>query len=199
MSAWERSRYIPWSKIPQDGSNLESQKERIFRELQKETTETEQSLQNRSASKNLPVANGATTTSSIKPKIPFSVGEALRQAAFGGCIGTITGSVFGFLDSMRSAQQSTVLEKASTAAKGKFLFQGTTRSATLFGVFFAGFHATKYGIRVAVDPGEFAEIALAGGVSMGALVARSAWRPSTPYAAMLIIMDSIHILMREFR
>ena len=102
------------------------------------------------------------------------------------------------MDGMRTAGSSDVLKNASNMAKGKYLLQGTTRSATLFGVFFGGFHVVKYGLRVAVDPGEFSEIGLAGAVSMGALMSKPAFRPSMPYASMLIIMDGVHIVMREF-
>lgn len=121
-----------------------------------------------------------------------------KQMAFGACIGGITGSVFGFMDGMRTAGESPVLKNASNMAKGKYLLQGTTRSATVFGVFFGGFHTLKYGIKCNLDPGEFAEIGMAGAISMGALMYKPAYRASMPYASMLIIMDSVHIIMRQF-
>ena len=95
-----------------------------------------------------------------------------RRAAFGGCIGTITGSVFGFMDGMRVAQTSEVLKNASNVAKGRYLMEGTTRSATTFGVFFGGFHVVKYGIHITLDPGEYTEVGLAGAVSLGALMTK---------------------------
>lgn len=49
---------------------------------------------------------------------------------------------------------------------------GTTRSATLFGVFFGGFHVVKYGIHISLDPGEFTEVGLAGAISIGALMSK---------------------------
>jgi hypothetical protein len=56
----------------------------------------------------------------------------------------------------------------------------------------------KYGLRVAVNPGEWTEIGVAGGISMGALMSKPAFRPSMPYAGMLIIMDGVQIVMREW-
>lgn len=56
----------------------------------------------------------------------------------------------------------------------------------------------KYGLRVIADPGEWTEIGVAGAVSMGALVSRPSFRPSVPYAGMLVVMDGVHIIMREF-
>ena len=69
----------------------------------------------------------------------------------------------------------------------------------IFGAFFGGFHCVKYGVRVALDPGEYAEIALATAISMGGLVSRPNFRPAVPYASMLIMMDSFHLVMRQFR
>jgi len=199
MSSWERARYIPWDRIPQDGTDLDSQKERIFRELQKETIEDELRQQERHPV--TPHAGDGTSSESRnagRTKIPYSNMELLRQAAFGGCIGTITGAVFGFMDGMRTAGESAVLRKASNMAKGKYLVQGTTRSATLFGVFFGGYHVVKYGLRVTLDPGDIPEIAMAGVFSMGALMSKPAWRPSMPYAGMLIVMDAVNLAMRKY-
>jgi hypothetical protein len=200
MSAWERARYIPWDRIPQSGENLEAQKERIFRELQKVTIEDElRSGDHKPSVVTNNVEQSATSAPANKgwTKVPFSSMVLLRQAAFGGCIGTLTGSVFGFMDSMRTVGESQVMQKASNAAKGRYLMQGTTRSAAMFGVFFGGFHITKYGVRVLADPGEIAEIALSGAISVGALTYKPAWRASIPYAVMLIAMDSAHYIMRQ--
>jgi hypothetical protein len=191
MSSWERSRYIPWDRIPKDGSDLEHQREAIFRDLQREAVEEDQLR---------PVdieasSNGTAKTASTM--VPYSHMELLRQAAFGGCIGSITGAVFGFMDGMKTARESNVMTKASNMAKGKYLLQGTTRSATLFGVFFSGFHVAKYGLRVTIDPGDAAEIGLAGAASMAALLYQPAYRASMPYAAMLIFMDAFNVVMRK--
>ena len=102
------------------------------------------------------------------------------------------------MDGMRTAQQSDVLMNASNVAKTKYIMQGTSRSAALFGAFFGGFHILRYGIRVAADPGEWGEIGIAGVASIGALVSQPKLRPSLPYASMLIFMDSVHIVMRQF-
>jgi hypothetical protein len=195
MSSWERARHIPWDRIPQDGSNLEHQKEKIFRQLQRETVEDELSQQE---GRTIEPSVGESSTSTAKStKIPYSNMELLRQAAFGGCVGSISGSVFGFMDSMRTVADQPILANASNAAKGRYILQGTTRSATIFGVFFGGFQVLKYGVRVAMDPGDVAEIGVAGAASMGALMIKPAFRPSMPYAAMLVIMDGVSIAMRK--
>jgi hypothetical protein len=198
MSSWDRSRHIPWSRIPQDGSDLGTKKERIFRDLNREADQQQKANNTVQAT---PSADGSTASERqqiTNNKVTFRWPDLFKSAAFGGCIGSITGTVFGFMDGMRTAGQSDVLKNASNMAKGRYLLQGTTRSATLFGVFFGGFHVLKYGLRVAVDPGEWSEIGLAGVVSMGALMSKPAFRPSMPYASMLIIMDGVHIVMREF-
>ena len=111
--------------------------------------------------------------------------------------GAITGSVFGFMDGMRSVGESPVLKNASNMAKGKYIFQGSTRSATMFGAFFGGFHVLKYGLRTWADPGEYTEIAVAGAVTMGGLMIQPTTRASMPYAGMLIFMDAVNIFMRD--
>lgn len=196
MSAWERARNIPWDRMPQDGSNLDEQKERIFRELQRETIEEELMLQERNRQT---VSEGEEQEGAKKfqTKVPYSNMQALRQFAFGATIGSVTGTMFGFMDGMRQAAESTTLAKASNAAKGKFIFQGTSRSAFLFGGFFGGFQVVKYGIMVLFEPGEIAEIVGAGALSLGALAYKPAYRASMPYAAMLVIMDGAQLYMRK--
>jgi hypothetical protein len=115
----------------------------------------------------------------------------------GGCVGAITGTVFGFMDGMKTGQENKIIKNASNMAKSKYLLEGTTRSGLLFGAFFSGFHCIKYGIRVAADPGFVYEAIGAGALSLGALVARPATRPSLPYAAMLIGMDCFSIYMKD--
>jgi hypothetical protein len=197
MSSWERARYIPWDRIPEDGTDIDSKKERIFRELQRETIQDELLQQERQHAVE-PTGSGQEAAAGItKTKIPYSGMELLRQAAFGGCIGSITGAVFGFMDGMRSAGESKVLLKASNMAKVRYLMQGTSRSATVFGVFFGGFHVIKYGLRVAFDPGDIAEMGIGGAVSLGALASRPAYRASMPYAAMLVGMDGFNHFMKK--
>jgi hypothetical protein len=125
--SWERSRSIPWDRIRQDVPDPDAYKSKVFRDLQRETTETDLD------GDKIGGISGHKASS-------YSTGDLLKQAAFGACIGSITGAVFGFMDGMRTAGESPVLQKASNVAKGKYLLQGTTRSATLFGVFFSGFH-----------------------------------------------------------
>mmetsp|Transcript_12163 Transcript_12163/g.28878 ORF Transcript_12163/g.28878 Transcript_12163/m.28878 type:complete len:219 (+) Transcript_12163:137-793(+) len=216
MSSWERARFIPWSRLPQDPTNLSDQKERIIREIQREADRQEKaqiSEQRRlkasasaaalsfdsSVSASSEEITSPATASIAKTTIPFRWGELFKNLAFGGCIGSITGAVFGFMDGMRMAGQSDVLKNSSNAAKGKFLVEGTSRSATIFGAFFGGFHCLKYGIRVALDPGDYPEIGLAAAISMGGLMSKPSFRPAVPYATMLIMMDSFHLVMRDFR
>lgn len=111
--------------------------------------------------------------------------------------GAVTGSVFGFMDGMRTAGESPVLKKASNMAKGKYILQGASRSASIFGAFFGGFHVVKYGLRAWADPGEYTEVAVAGVITIGGMMVKPVTRPSIPYAAMLIFMDAIHIYMRD--
>ncbi|KAL3927062.1 MAG: hypothetical protein SGARI_005423, partial [Bacillariaceae sp.] len=143
-------------------------------------------------------STSSSSSSALQTGYQFKWGDLFKSAAFGGTIGAITGSVFGFMDSMRLAGQDEVLKNASDMAKGKYMMEGTTRSATLFGVFFGGFHCVKYGVRVALDPGDYSEIFMAGGISLGALMSQPKFRPAMPYASMLILMDSVHLIMRQF-
>jgi hypothetical protein len=205
MSSWERARHIPWSQIPYGHArDLSTDKERIHRRLQKEADKQERELQEES--KALKGGDSISSLTNSEPaasamfnsSIQFKWLDLFKQAAFGGTIGAITGSVFGFMDGMRTAQQSEVLMNASNMAKSRFLMQGTSRSAAIFGGFFGGFHILRYGVRVAADPGEWAEIGLAGAVSLGAIMSQPAFRPSMPYASMLIFMDCVHIVMRQF-
>jgi len=128
--SWERSRSIPWDRIKQDVEDPDAHKALVIRDLQREAIQDE------------PETDGISGSSGIK-SVAFSTGDLLKQAAFGACIGGITGAVFGFMDGMRTAGESSVLQRASNVAKGKYLLQGTTRSATLFGVFFSGFHLVR--------------------------------------------------------
>ena len=128
---------------------------------------------------------------------PYQTSDLLRNLAFGGTIGSITGMCFGFMDSIRSAQSSELLKSASRSAQGKFIFQGTYRSGMFFGGFFGVFHTIKYGTRVLVDPGDLGEISLASVLACGGVFARREWRASLPYAVMLVGMDSFHCFMRE--
>ena len=130
--SWDYTRNIPWSRIYQNAADPEGHREKVLRDMQREKIEAEEKIE-RNEDGEKEAATG----------VPYSTSELLKQAAFGACIGTITGGVFGFMDGMRTAGESAVLQKASDAAKGKYLLQGTTRSATLFGVFFGGFHVVR--------------------------------------------------------
>jgi hypothetical protein len=132
MSSWDRSRNIPWSLIRQDGSDPDAYKEQVYKALQKQMM---QEVDEDDAVNDL--------AQNKEIKVPFDTGELLKMAAFGGTIGSITGAVFGFMDGMRTAGESAVLQKASSAAKARYLMEGTTRSATVFGVFFGGFHVVS--------------------------------------------------------
>lgn len=188
---------MPWDRIPEDGKNLDDQKEKIFRKMQRETIEDELLTQDRPSHTPSTGDEKTLETSTPAPKIPYSNMELLRQAAFGACLGSITGAVFGFMDGMRTAQENSVLAKASNQAKLKYLMEGTTRSGTLFGAFFGGFQMMKYGLKVSVDPGEVSEICLAGIAGVGTLYSQPRWRPNVPYAIMLVIMDGANLYMRK--
>jgi len=224
--SWERSRYIPWSHlkgeshetffatyvhesfshhplidVSGDKESLESQKERVFRALQREADEEAQQWsqikQPTSIDGALPEASSST---GIIKRHVYSTSDLLRSFAFGACVGAITGSVFGFVDSMRSAAESPFLRQASNASKSKYLIDGTTRSGTLFGAFFAGFHSIKYGIRTALnDPGAPTEIIGASVLSLGAMSIKSSTRSSLPYAFTLVAMDSLSLYLKEER
>mmetsp|Transcript_19194 Transcript_19194/g.24194 ORF Transcript_19194/g.24194 Transcript_19194/m.24194 type:complete len:104 (+) Transcript_19194:479-790(+) len=101
------------------------------------------------------------------------------------------------MDGMRTAQESSIIKNTSNMAKTKYLIEGTSRSGIIFGAFFSGFHCLKYGIRIATDPGLVYEAIGASVLSLGALAAKPATRPSLPYAAMLIGMDCFSIYMKE--
>jgi hypothetical protein len=219
-SAWEQSRRIPWSRLDQTPKspdqqqvNPEDKRERILEQLQRERLIVEQEEANRihderhgkTGSEDDSNSNEyqQTTTKTLAKHpnswtaIPFSSPELFRQVAFGVTMGSMTGIVFGFMDSMKLAGESPVLKRASNAAKGRFIFQGVTRSGLMFGGFFSGFHAVKYGIRVATDPGEYTETIAAGAISLGGMYVKPMTRASIPYAGMLVAMDMFHIYMRE--
>ena len=212
-SAWDRSRRIPWSRLdqtpapPGETINYDAQRERILGSLARERAMAEQEhvtlLREQKHGKQtgeetaISGDTSAITEQNSWTAIPFSSAEMIRQAAFGVCMGSITGAVFGFMDGMKQAGESPVLNKASNAAKGKFILQGTSRAGMMFGGFFGGFHLTKYGVRVIGDPGDYSEIFLAGALSMGAMAVKPITRASMPYAGMLIAMDVFHTYMNE--
>ncbi|KAL7574907.1 hypothetical protein ACA910_010737 [Epithemia clementina (nom. ined.)] len=210
MSSWERGRGIPWELIPQDSTDLDDQKEMIHRQLQREAYETqpkEQQLQQPlNSQQNDETTEADTATQQLptalpkqQPRFPYSNMDLLKQAAFGGCIGTITGGVFGVLDGMRAVGESPVIKNASDMAKARYILQGTTHKATLFGVYFGGFHILKYGLRVASNDelGPYSEIAIAAPVSLAVLSYKPTWRTAMPYATMLVVMDAFNIYMRR--
>jgi hypothetical protein len=123
---------IPWSLVRQDGNDPDAYKEQVFKALQKQMIDEAHDDE---------VLDDLANQREIK--VPFDTGDLLKMAAFGGTIGSITGAVFGFMDGMRTAGESAVLQKASGAAKARYLMEGTTRSGTVFGVFFGGFHVVR--------------------------------------------------------
>ena len=213
MSSWERSRFVPWDRIPLPDTrprepgepppvDLDTAKERIFRQLQREAVEAEEiqtaaTVVESAQGDGLSSSSSTSSLLSTKVKVPYTHTGLLKSAAFGGTIGAITGGVFGFMDGMRTAGESPVLQKASNMAKGRYLIQGSTRSATLFGIFFGSFHVLKYGIRVTLDPGDYNEIFMASPVALGALFYKPAHRQAMPYASMLILMDGVNLYMRK--
>jgi len=212
MSSWDRVRFIPWSRIDDvSGQNFEQEKERVFRSLQREATKQKVEIEANKATGGVknndksssnefipPEVLDQKGSSIVKSTIEFTGVDLMRSLAFGGCIGSITGAVFGFMDGMRSAAESSVLKNASNVAKSKYLIQGTTRTGAMFGVFFSGFHALKYGIRVlANEPGDAYEISGASVLSLGAMMSQSVTRAKLPYGAMLIAMDTFSTYMKD--
>lgn len=226
MSSWERTRYVPWALVQQSPTAVEAEdpdteKERIFRQLRREAAQEEAAAakageQQDDASSSSSTSSSPTSSSSssvelvgasaygakptifgLKSAVPYTHTDLLRNVAFGCTIGSMTGAVFGFMDGMRSAQDSAVLKRASNVAKGRYLLQGTTRSGLLFGGVFGVFHSLKYGVRCLADPGDVAEITVASAVTLGAMSLKPVTRPSIPYAGMLILMDAFNIYMRD--
>jgi hypothetical protein len=222
MSGWERSRFIPWDKIPTRTGlefNLEHSKERIYRQLQKEAIEKQQLKLQHNNSSNDTVRTSSTldtTDSSListnnndinnttgnsktgKNILPYSHMDLLRQIGFGATLGSITGSLFGFMDSMRAVQEHNTIKNASTSAKIKYLVQGTTRSGILFATFFSCYQSIKYGSRILLNcPGDVVEISIATPISLSLLYSQPLYRPATSYACMLIGMDCFSIYMRR--
>ena len=202
-----------------DAIDPDTEKERIFRLLRQEAAKEEAAAkaalgeggeegaagtvgQNEISTST--VAGGGVNAYGAKPTIlgmksavPYTNVDLFRNFAFGATIGSITGSVFGFMDGMRSAQDSPVLKNASNMAKGRYLIQGATRSGLMFGGIFGGFQSLKYGVRCLADPGDIGEIAIASAISLGAMTVKPVTRPSIPYAGMLIAMDAFNIYMRD--
>jgi hypothetical protein len=214
MSSWERSRYIPWDRIPLPDTRLrqpdeapplplEDERERIIRKLQRESINSVvPSEANTREAMDTSASEAAVVVTPPIAKVDENVViythlDLLRQAAFGGCIGTITGSIFGFMDGMRNAGELPILQKASNMAKGRYILQGTTRASVLFGTFFSGYHTLRYGIRVAFNTSEYGEIGLASPIALGTLWAYPPTRHALPYGAMLIVMDSVNLYMRK--
>lgn len=80
---------------------------------------------------------------------------------------------------------------------GQNVISSSGFSDSFFGICFLWRYQVKYGIRVAADPGNTAEIGLASVITMGGMLAKPALRPSMPYAGMLITMDAVSIFLRE--
>jgi hypothetical protein len=209
MSSWDRSRFLPWSRISEiSGPEYESAKEGVYRSLNREAaretdlknTSKQEQTQNQENQGFIPpeVREAQQKQKGILSQgVDYNTADLLRSLAFGASIGSITGACFGFMDGMRAAGESPILKKASNMAKTKFLVQGTTRAGATFGMFFAGFHGLKYGLRVVADPGIWWEMAGAGVLSVGAMSSRPGMRANIPYAGMLIGMDAFSNYMKE--
>mmetsp|Transcript_4305 Transcript_4305/g.8786 ORF Transcript_4305/g.8786 Transcript_4305/m.8786 type:complete len:237 (-) Transcript_4305:208-918(-) len=224
---WSRALPVAPASPSAEREDVDLNRERVFRDLAREATKekddpeksrtsadssTSSSSDGESSSSNGFRSDSGITKQSQeqistinKPELnflgyvgrPYQFSDLLRNTAFGATIGSITGMCFGFMDSLRSAQTSTLLKNASNSAKGKFIFQGTYRSGMFFGGFFGAFHTVKYGVRVLVDPGDVGEIGLGSVVGLGAVFAKREWRASLPYAVMLVGMDTFHVFMRD--
>jgi len=104
MSSWDRTRYIPWSKLPAVSSTEESydtQKERVFRSLQKEANREKESLSHSKGEKQLKrqddqgivppeIVESRKKKGLFNSGVEYETPDLLRSLAFGGCIGSIT-------------------------------------------------------------------------------------------------------------
>ena len=103
MSAWDRSRRIPWSKLQQGSNNGEGESVDHYRERIQEQIRRDVSVAAEKTSKAKQETNDDVIVDdkekevSWKEKIfrgkTYSTGDLLRQFAFGGCVGTLTGAV----------------------------------------------------------------------------------------------------------
>lgn len=198
MSSWDRARYIPWSRIPSvSADEYERDKEAVYKSLNWEASQEMKLKEKAVKGEGFVPPEVKEKKGFFDSKVAFTTPDFLRSVAFGATIGSISGAMFGFMDGIRTAQESSVLKKASNETKGKFIFQGTGRSSAVFGIFFAGFHSLRYGIRVACDPGVVLEMVGSGALSIGALFSRPQFRPFIPYAGILIGMDAFSTYMKE--
>jgi len=141
MTSWERSRFIPWTHVSNvSAPEYETSKEHVYRSLNKEASkekeqQTSSSLQRRKGEQNEfvpPEVQSQKKGKGLFKGVDYETPDLLRSMAFGGCIGSITGAVFGFMDGMRTAGESAILKNASNAAKGKCVPLFMEEEGTLF-------------------------------------------------------------------
>jgi len=130
-------------------------------------------------------------------KTPYSFSAMCRSGLFGLSVGTLTGAGFGFMDSMKTVQESKGLKSLSNKGKGSYIMQGVGKQAGGFGAFFGGYHLLKYFGRTYVDPGDVQLIACCSAVGLSAVWYKPQTRQMFPYACMLIAMDSFNELYRD--
>mmetsp|Transcript_50892 Transcript_50892/g.99567 ORF Transcript_50892/g.99567 Transcript_50892/m.99567 type:complete len:221 (+) Transcript_50892:147-809(+) len=210
MSAWERSRRIPWSTVVQD-AQLEKDAEFVPPPLSSNDSQGSVAPQLTDSAQKTPAdstldiqdnESGLIENTVQKKNIfgssrTFGLGDLFRDIVFGVSIGSITGTMFGFMDSMKQSTSSKVLRNASAGAKMKFLVDGSVRTGSVFGGFFGGYHVMKYGVRTVLDPGQFTEIALSGAGSLGVVMYKPNLRMYFPYAGMLVLMDAFQTATRD--
>ena len=110
-------------------------------------------------------------TFSLVPTVyEFEFTDLLRTCAFGVSIGGLTGLTFGFMDAMKSVQETASLKTLSNTAKGQYIFKTCSRTSLLFGGFFTAFHAGKYFTRLTFGSSDELQIAAAGALSLGGLM-----------------------------
>ena len=116
MTSWERSRFIPWTHLNNvSAPEYESSKEHVYRSLNREASKEKEASTHK-------ISGGAdefvppevlSKKKGLLKGVEYNTPDLLRAVAFGGCIGSITGAVFGFMDGMRTAGESTILKNAS--------------------------------------------------------------------------------------
>ena len=189
--SWDRSRKTPWKSL--NGVEDQILNNRRENDAWDDSSTNNDNEMNSSSS-------SSSDSSSIKTVVPlqFEFPSFGRSLLFGGCVGSLSGTAFGFMDSMKTVQESVSLKSLSNSQKGKYIFNGMTRNGMLFGGFFGGYHGLKYVIRTGLgNPGDWAEIITAGTISLGVVAYKPNTRVALPYAFMLLAMDTFNLMARD--
>ena len=190
--SWDRSRKTPWKTL----NGVEDQI--LNNRRQDEAWGDDSSADNTNNDMTSSSSTSGDSKSQVVAPLQFEFPSLGRSLLFGGCVGALSGSAFGFMDSMKTVQESASLKSLSNSQKGKYIFNGITRNGMLFGGFFGGYHGLKYVIRTGFgNPGDWAEIITAGTISLGAVAYKPNTRVALPYAFMLLGLDTFNLMARD--